>query len=155
MGNKCASCGRRINLDMSASRTISERSSVSLADRCWKLKQRMASFMAQAFWYQSSLSRSARNSLCPSFKRGYLTMTERIRSAMDRRSGTDRRKAYRLGFFLKGGVEKRSGKERRSNDERRKGWVRVGKWCGAQLSSLKIAKFLKQPITKASSKTGS
>jgi hypothetical protein len=84
-----------------------------------------------------------------------LTMTERIRSSIDRRSGTDRRKAYRLGFFLKGGVEKRTGKERRSNDERRKGWVRVGKWSGVQLSSLKIGKFFKERVAKASSKTGS
>jgi hypothetical protein len=134
---------------MSSSITISERSSVSPAARCWKSKQRMASSLAQAFWYQSSFSRRARNSLCPSFRRGYVTMTEGIRSAIDRRSGTDRRKAYRLGFFLKAGVEKRSGKERRSNDERRKGWVRVGKWGSAQLSSLKIAKFLKRQTSGA------
>jgi hypothetical protein len=82
-------------------------------------------------------------------------MTERIRSSLDRRSGTDRRRAYRLGFFLQGGVERRSGKERRSRDERRKGWVRVGKWGGAQLERLKIAKFLKQPASKASSRIGS
>jgi hypothetical protein len=79
-------------------------------------------------------------------------MTERIRSSLDRRSGTDRRRAYRLGFFLKGGVEKRSGKERRSRDERRKGWVRVGKWGGAELEGLMISKFLKLPASRGSSK---
>lgn len=82
-------------------------------------------------------------------------MTERVRSSFDRRSGTDRRKAYRLGFFLKGGVERRSGTERRSRHERRKGWVRVDKWSSAHLEELKIAKFLKQPTPKASSKTRS
>jgi hypothetical protein len=82
-------------------------------------------------------------------------MTERLRSSFDRRSGTDRRRAYRLGFFLKGGVEKRSGKERRSRDERRKGWVRVDRWSSVQLEGLKIAKFLKHPTPKAPSTTGS
>ena len=82
-------------------------------------------------------------------------MIERIRSSLDRRSGTDTRRAYRLGFFLKGGVEKRSGKKRWSRDDRRKGWVRVGKWCGVWLERLKIAKFLKQPTPKASSRIGS
>ena len=78
-------------------------------------------------------------------------MTERIRSFFDRRSGSDRRKAYRLGFFLKGGIEKRSGVERRSRDEKRKGWVRVDKWSSVQLEGLKIAKFLKRPSPRASS----
>jgi hypothetical protein len=82
-------------------------------------------------------------------------MAEKVRSTLDRRSGTDRRKAHRLGFFSKGGVEKRSGKERRSRDERRKGWVRVDKWSSAQLEKLTIAKFLKQPTSKASRKTRS
>jgi hypothetical protein len=83
------------------------------------------------------------------------TMNETIRSSTDRRSGTDRRKAYRLGFFLKGGVEKRTGKERRSNDERRRGWVRVGKWYGVQLSSLKMGKLSKQANPKTTFKLGS
>ena len=78
-------------------------------------------------------------------------MTERTRSSIDRRSGTDRRRAYRLGFFLKGGTEKRSGVERRSRDENRQGWVRVDKWSSVQLEGLKIAKFLKQPASKAPS----
>ncbi len=76
-------------------------------------------------------------------------MAESIRSSFDRRSGTDRRRAYRLGFFLKGGVEKRDCEERRSRDERRKGWVRVDRWSSVRLEGLKIAKFLKRPAPKA------
>ena len=75
-------------------------------------------------------------------------MTERIRSCYDRRSDVDRRRAYRLGFFLKGGVEKRSGLERRSGDERRKDWVRVGNWSSVPLESLGNSKFLKHPESK-------
>lgn len=55
-------------------------------------------------------------------------MPERRRSAIDRRSGADRRKTHNLDYFLKGGVERRSWKERRSEGERRAGWIRVGKW---------------------------
>jgi hypothetical protein len=55
-------------------------------------------------------------------------MLERRRSAIDRRSGADRREAHNLDYFLKGGVERRSWKERRSERERRAGWVRAGKW---------------------------
>jgi hypothetical protein len=50
------------------------------------------------------------------------------RFAMDRRSGDDRRKSYRLGYFINGGVERRSGKERRLLGERRIGWVRATEW---------------------------
>jgi hypothetical protein len=79
----------------------------------------------------------------------------RVRLPFDRRSGRDRRKAYRLGFLLKGGVERRSGKKRRARNERRQGWVRVGKWCSVRLDGLKIAKFLKQPTPKVPSDTRS
>jgi hypothetical protein len=79
-------------------------------------------------------------------------MTERMRSSLDRRSGTDRRKAYRLGFFVKGRIEKRGGVERRAKDERRKGWVRVGKWRGVRLQGLMISKFLRPPASRGSSK---
>jgi hypothetical protein len=79
-------------------------------------------------------------------------MTEETRPFLDRRSGMDRRKAYRLGFFSKGRSEKREGTERRRRDERREGWVRLDKWSSVQLNGLKIGKFLKQ--SKASSKTG-
>jgi hypothetical protein len=47
---------------------------------------------------------------------------------MDRRSGDDRRKSYRLGYFLNGVVERRSGNERRLLGERRIGWVRATEW---------------------------
>jgi hypothetical protein len=50
------------------------------------------------------------------------------RLAMDRRSGDDRRKTYRLGYFINGGVERRSGNERRLSGERRIGWVRATEW---------------------------
>jgi hypothetical protein len=71
-------------------------------------------------------------------------MPEKRNSAFDRRSGGDRRRAYRLGFFAKGAVERRSGEERRATAERRQGWVRVGKWCSVRLDGLKISKFLKR-----------
>ena len=70
-------------------------------------------------------------------------MPEKRNSAFDGRSGSDRRRAYRLGFFAKGAVERRSGQERRTEGERRQGWVRVGKWCSVRLDGLKISKFLK------------
>lgn len=44
---------------------------------------------------------------------------ERRNSPIDRRSGKDRRKAYKLGYFKDGGVERRSGKEQRSEEDRR------------------------------------
>jgi len=47
---------------------------------------------------------------------------------LDRRSGEDRRQAYDLDYFPRGGTERRSGKERRLREERRDGWVRVSKW---------------------------
>ncbi len=50
------------------------------------------------------------------------------RIAMDRRSGDDRRKSYRLGYFINGGVERRSGNERRLLGERRVDWVRATEW---------------------------
>ena len=70
-------------------------------------------------------------------------MLENRNSDFDRRSGADRRKVYRLGFFVKKGVERRTGTERRARDERREGWVRAGKWNSVRLDGLKIAKFLK------------
>ncbi|MCU0596566.1 MAG: hypothetical protein MUC98_14045 [Desulfobacterota bacterium] len=55
-------------------------------------------------------------------------MSNLNRFAIDRRSGDDRRKSYRLGYFINGGVERRSGKERRLLGERRGGWVRATEW---------------------------
>jgi len=44
----------------------------------------------------------------------------------DRRSGEDRRDAYNLDYFLKGGVERRKMAERRRRRrDRRKKWVMV------------------------------
>jgi hypothetical protein len=79
-------------------------------------------------------------------------MTERIRSSLERRSGADRRKGYRLGLFVKGKIERRGGLERRAKYERRKGWVRVGKWRGVRLEGLMISKFLRPRASRGSSK---
>jgi len=55
-------------------------------------------------------------------------MSNMNRFAMDRRCGDDRRKSYRLGYFINGGVERRNDKERRLLGERRIGWVRATEW---------------------------
>jgi hypothetical protein len=55
------------------------------------------------------------------------------RSAIDRRSGEDKRKRYNLDYFTDGGAERRKGKERRQSEERRSGWARVYKWCSVFL----------------------
>jgi hypothetical protein len=55
------------------------------------------------------------------------------RSAIDRRSGEDKRIRYNLDYFTDGGEERRTGKERRQSEERRRGWVRVYKWCSVFL----------------------
>ena len=55
------------------------------------------------------------------------------RSAIDRRSGEDKRKRYNLDYFTDGGPERRKGKERRQSEERRSGWARVYKWCSVFL----------------------
>jgi hypothetical protein len=60
-----------------------------------------------------------------------IAMKKRPRSPIDRRSGTDRRKAYQLGYFSKGGIERRSGIERRRRPERRRGWPRASEWPDA------------------------
>lgn len=55
-------------------------------------------------------------------------MSNTNRIALDRRSGDDRRRTYRLGYFLNGGIERRSGLERRLRGERRGDWVRATDW---------------------------
>jgi hypothetical protein len=55
-------------------------------------------------------------------------MVERRKFGFDRRSGNDRRKVYKLGYFLSGGVERRRGRERRTRLERRTEWTRVNEW---------------------------
>ncbi|MGE5840976.1 MAG: hypothetical protein ACM335_01780 [Deltaproteobacteria bacterium] len=57
-------------------------------------------------------------------------MAHKTRSPIDRRSGSDRRKAYHVGYFVNGGVERRSGRERRSGKDRRKGPSSLGDWPG-------------------------
>jgi hypothetical protein len=55
-------------------------------------------------------------------------MTTTIRFPYDRRSGEDRRKIYKLNYFLEGGKERRRDNDRRLTDERRADWVRVSDW---------------------------
>ena len=55
-------------------------------------------------------------------------MPQEIRFPFDRRSGEDRRKTYRVGYFLEGGIERRGGNERRHQHERRKAWIRISEW---------------------------
>jgi hypothetical protein len=55
-------------------------------------------------------------------------MTKSLRLPFDRRSGVDRRKAYKLEYLLEGGTERRGYKDRRSQNERRKDWIRVSEW---------------------------
>jgi hypothetical protein len=47
---------------------------------------------------------------------------------LDRRSGDDRREAYELGYFARGGIERRSGVEGRQTGERRAQYVNVSQW---------------------------
>ena len=68
--------------------------------------------------------------------------TEKVRLPFDRRSGEDRRKAYKLRYFLEGGIERRSGKERRSGNERRREWVKVSKWSSVWPEFVSIKEFL-------------
>jgi len=71
-------------------------------------------------------------------------MDRKIRLPFDRRCGEDRRKAYKLGFFLEGGAERRSGKERRSGMDRRAGWIGVSEWSGIDPDIVDIKDFLDQ-----------
>jgi hypothetical protein len=47
---------------------------------------------------------------------------------LDRRSGDDRREAYEIGYFARGGIERRSGVERRLTGERRAHYINVSQW---------------------------
>jgi len=56
---------------------------------------------------------------------------------LDRRYGEDRREAYDIDYFAKGGIERRKAKEQRKPEERRKGCVKVSKWssvCAERIS---------------------
>jgi hypothetical protein len=57
------------------------------------------------------------------------------RSGFDRRSVTERRVAYDLDYFTKGGKERRQWVDRRWRKEMRKGWIRVSKWSSVDLKS--------------------
>ena len=73
-------------------------------------------------------------------------MNANDRAGVDRRSGKDRRKRFKLSSLLPGGrkrSERRSIPERRTVGERRKEWVRISKWSSVLLEKLKIAKYLK------------
>jgi hypothetical protein len=65
------------------------------------------------------------------------------RDFFDRRSGKDRRRKFKLGYFLYKGSEKRSLEERRLQAERRGGWVKISKWSSVCLADIKLAKFLR------------
>ena len=60
----------------------------------------------------------------------------KIRASIDRRSGSDRRKSYKLGYFMAGGVERRSGKDRRTGQDRR---VMTGRAASLRSAFVKAA----------------
>lgn len=55
-------------------------------------------------------------------------MNHRKSNLIERRSGEDRRRVYRLRYFSDGGRERRSGLERRTPAERRADCFRVSNW---------------------------
>jgi hypothetical protein len=58
------------------------------------------------------------------------------RSEVDRRSGEDRRQAYDLEHFLKGGEERRMRfRDRRRLPELRRGWMRISLWHSQKVES--------------------
>lgn len=63
-------------------------------------------------------------------------MGERRHNVVDRRAGNDRRKAYKLGYALQGGTERRDGKDRRVQWERRKDWMWVDGCCSVYVGDL-------------------
>jgi len=60
--------------------------------------------------------------------KGKQGMADRVRFPFDRRSETDRRVAYKLGYFTEGGAERRRYQDRRAQEERRSDWIRVSEW---------------------------
>jgi hypothetical protein len=48
---------------------------------------------------------------------------------LDRRSGVDRRRLYKLGYFINGGVERRRIADRRLYWERRRDWEWIEGCC--------------------------
>ena len=68
------------------------------------------------------------------------TLAQKTRSPIDRRSGSDRRNAYHLGYFMNGGEERRSGKERKSVMDRRKAGAMSGDGASEQIEGKLRAK---------------
>ena len=57
--------------------------------------------------------------------------SKKKRALFDRRSGQDRRKAYNIDYFLKGGAERRnaaSGDRRNQEQDRRREWIKISPW---------------------------
>ncbi|MDA9981821.1 hypothetical protein N9H39_03610 [Gammaproteobacteria bacterium] len=55
------------------------------------------------------------------------------RTAVDRRSGQDRRVAHDLFYFDRGGgLERRAQSDRRKLEERRESWVRITSWSSVK-----------------------
>ena len=50
------------------------------------------------------------------------------RAGVDRRCGLDRRIAYDLEYFVRGGLERRTQTEKREYKERRADWVKSSPW---------------------------
>lgn len=59
------------------------------------------------------------------------------RSAIDRRTGDDRRQVYNMDYFQAFGIERRLNVEGRRNnlEESRKNWVRVTRWSSVYVKS--------------------
>ena len=55
---------------------------------------------------------------------------------MDRRTGEDRRQAHFIGFFTRGGIERRRSKERREGIERREGCIQVTEWSSVCVDAI-------------------
>jgi hypothetical protein len=70
-------------------------------------------------------------------------MDQERRTMDDRRSVKDRRKLSGLKNLFLRIPSRRASQNRRGELERRSEWIRVSKWSSANLSSLKIGKFLK------------
>ncbi len=68
-------------------------------------------------------------------------MPKTQRDFIERRTGRERRRRFRLRRSRYTGPNRRL-QNRRLPGERRKGWVRISKWSSVPLTDLKIAKFL-------------
>lgn len=55
---------------------------------------------------------------------------------MDRRCGEDRRQVHFIGFFSRGGTERRRSRERREGIERRDGCIQVTDWSSVCVDAI-------------------